>query len=55
LLLETRILAKSDSTLHHFIALFSTVAGKLKRARWGVVDFRNEIKDLEPIPKANAP
>ncbi|MFT3812610.1 MAG: hypothetical protein QM740_04440 [Acidovorax sp.] len=37
----------ADGTFHHFIALFTTVAGKACRAPGFAPDFCNEINDLE--------
>jgi hypothetical protein len=39
-------MGEEHATLHHFIALFCTVAGKLWCASQASADFRNEINDL---------
>jgi hypothetical protein len=40
---------RREGTLHHLIALFCTVAGKLSDASAAKPDFCNEIKDLERL------
>jgi hypothetical protein len=40
-------MAACEGTIHHLIALFCTVAGKLRRARRMFSAYRNEINDLE--------
>jgi hypothetical protein len=39
-----------EGTVHHLIALFSTVAGKATFARPGLREIFNEINNLEQLP-----